>query len=154
MYCSFITMFTKNHLCVLIWITCPVQNRTHYFFKIWFNINFHLCLGLSSGPIASGFKTEILYSRSAHLIIHSWFNHSNNIKWLVQIMQFCNMQLQELLISCFVCPNIVQKIQSHVSFWNDRVNFMFIPLISSLYTTFYLSHPLWHGSGLCMCKRD
>jgi len=73
----------------------PVHSLTSHLRKIHLNIIPHLCQGLPSGFLTSGFPTKNLYTSllfriratfPAHLIL-LYFNHPNNIWWAVQIIK-------------------------------------------------------------------
>ena len=57
-----------------------------------FILSYHICLGLPSGLFPSGFPTKTLYAPLPHMLCvpclshSSWFDHSNNIWWAVQLI--------------------------------------------------------------------
>ena len=59
-------------------------------------LSFHLCLGLPSGLLPSGFSTKTLYAPllsphtyyMPHPFHSSFFDHPNNMWWRVQIINF------------------------------------------------------------------
>jgi len=59
----FVTVFTTaHHFFPLLNQINPVRVFQNDILRIQFNIIFHLCLGLPSGLLPSGFPTKILYT--------------------------------------------------------------------------------------------
>jgi len=77
--------------------------------KAHFDISSHLCLGLPSGFLPTGFPPKILYAFLISIVCYMphpshppWFDHPNNIWWSVQVMKL--LIIQSSPASCHFFP--------------------------------------------------
>jgi hypothetical protein len=85
----FITMLTRTRHWSLFWARCIQSTNSHPFsLKSVLILSSYLHLGLSSGPLPSGFPTKILYSSPSCMLYdppYPWYAHYNSILWSVQV---------------------------------------------------------------------
>jgi hypothetical protein len=134
----FITVFTKAHHWTLTWTS-----------QIWFALSihislnsililyFHLRIGLPSDLFPFGPPNQNAMTPFPHVCCKSylphphWFNHCNNIIWIIQVMKLIITQFSAWYISSLLCPNILlntalKNSRSMFLLQSDRPSFVLI----------------------------